>query len=228
MKRFYKQVAIDSGRVLLDGRALKTPKDTQLVLPTAALADAVADEWRGQGDEIQPATMPLTRLANAAIDGVAPRRAEVVAEIAAFARHDHLCYRAAEPPELVRRQIEGWNPLLDWAAERLGARLKIASGIASIAQPSETLAALARAVDACDPFVLAGLHVATTITGSLVLGLALAQGRLEVSEAFALSRIDESYQAERWGLDSEAAARAKKLAAELDAAARFMDLARNR
>jgi len=227
MKRFYKQVAIESRRVLLDGKVLKTPKGAELVLPTTALAEAIAEEWGGQGDDIVPAWMPLTKLANTAVDGIAPRKAEVVDEIAAFARHDQLCYRAAEPQELVRRQAEGWDPVLDWAAGRYGARLKTTNGIASIAQPPEALAALTQAVEALDPFVLAGLHVATTIAGSLVLALALAERRLSAGEVFALSRIDETHQAERWGLDSEAEARAKGLAAELDAAARFMDLARS-
>ncbi|MBV8978779.1 MAG: ATPase [Alphaproteobacteria bacterium] len=227
MKRFYKQVEVAGGRVLLDGKALKTPKGAEVALPTTALAEAVAQEWRGLGKEIVPASMPLTLLANTAIDGIAARRSEVAAEIAAFAGHDHLCYRAGEPPELARREAQAWDPVLVWAASLHGARLATTTGIASIDQPPESLAALGRAVAALDPFVLAGLHVATTVTGSLVLALALAGGRLTAAEAFRLSRIDEDYQAERWGLDFEAEARAKRLALELDAAARFMDLARS-
>jgi chaperone required for assembly of F1-ATPase len=226
MKRFYKDVSVAERSVLLDGKALKTPRGTELMLPTAALADAVAQEWRAQGEEIVPAAMPLTKLANTAIDGVLSRRDEVVAEIVAFARHDHLCYRTDKPAELVARQNAAWDPLLDWAAERYGAPLLTAHGVTSIAQPEPSLAALKTAVEAEGPFVLAALHVVASIAGSLVLALAVADKRLTPAEAFAASRIDERYQAEKWGLDAEAEARAKHLARELDAAARFMDLAR--
>ncbi|HEX4296061.1 MAG TPA: ATP12 family protein [Rhizomicrobium sp.] len=226
MKRFYKDVSVAERSVLLDGKALKTPRGDGLVLPTPALAEAVAEEWRGQGDVIVPAEMPLTRLANTAIDGVAPRREEVVDEIAAFARHDHICYRTDAPAELVRRQNAAWDPLLDWAAERYGAPLRPAHGVTSIAQPEASLAALEVAVEAFDPFALAALHVVASICGSLVLALAVADRRLTAAEAFAASQIDERYQAEKWGLDAEAEARARRLEAELDAAARFMDLSR--
>ncbi|HEX4861301.1 MAG TPA: ATP12 family protein [Rhizomicrobium sp.] len=227
MKRFYKDVSTMDRSVLLDGKPLRTPRGADLVLPTSVLAEAVADEWRAQGDEIVPAAMPLTKLANTAIDGVAPRRDEVIAEIAAFARHDHLCYRTDTPAVLVARQNAGWDPLLDWVAERYGAPLLTAHGITSIAQPEASLAALGEAVKAFDPFALAALHVVASIAGSLVLALAVADKRLTADEAFTASRVDERYQAEKWGLDSEAEARARHLAKELDAAARFMDLARS-
>jgi chaperone required for assembly of F1-ATPase len=228
MKRFYKDVAAAGRSILLDGKRLKTPRGAELVLPTSALAEAVAEEWRGQGEDIVPAEMPLTKLANATIDGAAPRREDVVAEIVAFARHDHLCYRTDAPAELVRRQNQAWDPLLDWAAERHGAPLLTAHGVTSIAQPEESLAALRAAVEAFDPFALAALHVVASICGSLVLALAVADRRLTAAEAFAASQIDERYQAEKWGLDAEAQARARRLEAELDAAARFMDLSRTR
>jgi len=227
MKRFYKTVTIEECAVLLDGRRLKTPRGADPALPTAALAQAIADEWRAQGDDVVPASMPLTKLANTAIDGVAPRRDEVIAEITAFARHDHLCYRTDTPAELVARQNEAWDPLLDWAAERFGAPLVTVHGVTSVAQPEPSIAALARAVEAYDPFILAALHVAASICGSLVLGLAVAEKRLSAGHAFAISQVDERWQAEKWGLDSEAEARARHLAAELDAAARFMDLVRS-
>ena len=226
MKRFYEDVAVAERSILLDGKTLKTPRGALLVLPAQALAEAVAEEWRGQGEDIVPAEMPLTKLANTAIDGVAPRREEVIAEIVAFARHDHLCYRTDAPAELVRRQNEAWDPLLDWAAERYGAPLVTAHGVTSIAQPETSLAALKAVVEAFDPFALAALHVAASICGSLVLGLAVADRRLTAADAFACSQLDERYQAEKWGLDAEAEARARRLAAELDAAARFMDLSR--
>jgi chaperone required for assembly of F1-ATPase len=228
MKRFYKEAAAVDRNILLDGKTLKTPRGAELVLPTAALAEAVAEEWRAQGEEIAPAAMPLTKLANTAIDGVAPRRDEVIAEIASFARHDHLCYRTDKPAELSARQNAAWDPLLDWAAERYGAPLLTAHGITSVAQPQASLAALKAALEAESPFALAALHVIASIAGSLVLALAVGDGRLTPGEAFALSQVDERYQAEKWGLDSEAEARARHLAGELDAAARFMDLARSR
>jgi chaperone required for assembly of F1-ATPase len=228
MKRFYKGAAAGEGNtVRLDGKPLRTPGGAALALPTSALADAVAEEWRAQGETVEPARMPLTRLANTAIDGVTPRREAVIAEILAFAHHDHLCYRADQPAELARRQSEAWDPLLDWAAGRFGARLATGTGIASIALPEEAIAAFGRALETRDAFALASLHVAASILGSLVLGLALAEGRLDAETAFALSQLDERYQAEKWGLDAEAEARAVNLAKELDAAARFMDLARS-
>jgi len=227
MKRFYKEVGVADRGILLDGKTLKTPRGVALVLPTDALAEAVAAEWRAQGEEIVPAEMPLTKLANTAIDGVVPRRDEVIAEIAAFARHDHLCYRTDTPAELVARQNAAWDPLLDWVAERYGAPLLTAHGITSIAQPEESLAALKEAVETFDPFTLAALHVVASIAGSLSLALAVADKRLTAGEAFAASQVDERYQAEKWGLDGEAEARARHLAKELDAAARFMDLARS-
>ena len=227
MKRFYKAVEVGAGNaILLDNRTLKTPRGAALDLPTPRLAEAVAEEWRVQGDEIDPQSMPLTKLANTAIDGVAPRRDEVIAEIGAFAKHDHLCYRTGKPAELARRQSEAWDPLLDWAAERYGAPLMTAHGVTSVAQPESSLAALREAVEAFDPFALSALHVIASICGSLVLALAVAGGRLSAEEAFALSQVDERFQAEKWGLDSEAEMRAKRLERELVTAARFMDLAR--
>jgi chaperone required for assembly of F1-ATPase len=228
MKRFYKEVSVgEENNILLDGKAVKTPRGSTLALPSQPLAEAIAQEWQAQGDEIVPGDMPLTKLANTAIDGVAAQDEAVVAEIVAYARHDHLCYRTDAPPELVRRQSEAWDPLIDWAAQRYGAPLLVAKGITSIAQPEGSIAALHKAVKEFDPFSLAALHVAASICGSLVLALALADRRLTAGEAFAHSQIDERFQAETWGSDSEAVARAKHLAAELAAAAHFMDLSRS-
>lgn len=226
MKRFYKSVSIGDGNtVRLDGRVLKTPRGGSLDLPTSALAEAIAEEWRAQSDEIDPQSMPLTKLANTAIDGVTPRRDEVIAEIAAFAKHDHLCYRTDTPAELVRRQSEAWDPLLDWAAERYGAPLVPVKGITSVAQPETSIAALRKAVEALDPFALSALHVIASICGSLVLGLAVVDKRVSAEEAFALSQIDERFQAEKWGLDSEAEQRRQRLLTELTSAEEFMRLA---
>jgi chaperone required for assembly of F1-ATPase len=227
MKRFYKSVSRSDGNaILLDGRSLKTPRGAPLDLPTRALAEAVAEEWHAQGEEIDPLSMALTKLANTAIDGVGPRRDEVIAEIVAIAKHDHLCYRTDKPAELARRQSEAWDPLLDWVASRYGAPLMIAHGVTSVEQPASSIAALHQAIAALDVFALSALHVIAAVTGSLVLGLAVADNRLSAAEAFALSQIDERFQAEKWGRDSEAEARARRLEQEVVSAGRFLDLSR--
>ena len=211
--------------ILLDGKKIKTPMRKTLALPSRALADAIAEEWRGQGEKIIPATMPLTKIANTAIDRAAGNDVAVVTGIAAYA-NDLLCYRAEAPDDLAARQNELWDPLLDWAAERHGILLRCAVGITHIEQPEESVAAVRAALAAHDAFVLTALHTAATICGSVILVLALADGRLNAEEAFALSQLDEQYQAEKWGTDAEAAKRSVALAAELDAAARFVSLAR--
>ena len=226
MRRFYTQVSIGipkrgSYSILLDGKPVKTPARAALALPTRALADAVAEEWRGQDDKVDPASMPLTKLANTAIDRVAGQEDHVIGQILAYA-NDLLCYRAEAPADLVARQNAGWDPLLDWAAERTGAQLLTRVGIVHIAQPEEAVEAFRNALAQHDAFALTAVHSAATICGSLVLALALAEGRLDAEEAFALSHLDERYQAEKWGTDGEAEKRARALAAELDAAGRFM------
>jgi len=231
MRRFYTQVSIGipkrgSYSILLDGKPVKTPARAALALPTRALADAVAEEWRGQDDKVDPASMPLTKLANTAIDRVAGQEDHVIGQILAYA-NDLLCYRAEAPADLVARQNAGWDPLLDWAAERTGAQLLTRVGIVHIAQPEEAVEAFRNALAQHDAFALTAVHSAATICGSLVLALALAEGRLDAEEAFALSHLDERYQAEKWGTDGEAEKRARALAAELDAAARFMRCARD-
>jgi len=225
MKRFYKVVTVTAAphHIHLDGRPVKTPMRAALALPTASLADAIAAEWQAQGDTIHPHSMPLTKLANTAIDRVAAMRDTVSDQIVAYS-NDLLCYRAAEPAELAAREAAAWDPLLDWAAERYGARLQVRTGITHFAQDLGAVAALRRAVEATDPFLLTGLHTAATILGSLVLTLALAEGRLDADTAFALSQLDDRYQAERWGEDAEAAVRAANLLAELQAVERFIAL----
>jgi chaperone required for assembly of F1-ATPase len=226
MKRFYKDVAVAGTgpfEIHLDGRPVKTPKRAELALPTRLLAEAVADEWRSQGDDILPASMPLTKLANTAIDRVAGREGEVIDKVMAYA-NDHLCYRAGSPADLAMRQEIGWNPLLDWAAERLGARLETHVGVTHFDQPPEAVAALRRAVEAEPPFAFAALHNAATILNSLVLTLALAERRLNAEEAFGLAQLDERYQVEHWGEDHEATLRTRALAADLAATERFIRL----
>jgi chaperone required for assembly of F1-ATPase len=227
-KRFYKSVTVarrDKGfAVLLDGRSIKTPKKKDLVLPTKALADAVAAEWAAQTGRIDPDTMPLTRIANTAIDAVADHMREVAADIAAFAGSDLLCYRATAPEGLVTRQKAHWNPVLDWARDALGAGLSLAEGVVHVAQPKEALAGIERALEALDPFRLASLHVMTTLTGSALIALAHARGRLNLEDAWAAAHVDEDWQIEQWGRDAEADARRTKRFAEFEAASRLMTL----
>jgi len=229
VKRFYKTVTVDQTpdgfRFLLDGKPVRTPARQPLLLPTYALADAVAEEWRAQEDEMQPAIMPLTRLVNTVLDGVRATREEVISAILRFGENDLLSYRAEAPVALVARQLQ-WDEYLDWLSDRHGARLAVTSGIQHVAQPAETLAALRRAIAAQSDFNLAALHVLASVTGSLVLGLAVLDGRLASADAFTLSRLDEAHQAEQWGSDREAEERAGRLAAEMHHAAELVRLAR--
>jgi chaperone required for assembly of F1-ATPase len=229
MKRFYKEVtasaAADGGwAVLLDGKPVKTPQRALLKLPNLSLAEAMAEEWRGQGETIDPRSMPLTRLAFAAIDSVALDRARVAEQVLRFGKSDLLCYRAEAPPELVARQTVAWDPQLDWLAATHGARLSTGSGIAFIEQPSDALLALEQAVWKHDDFALAALHAAATITGSLALALAVAEAWLSAEDAFALATIDETFQAEKWGRDPEEEVRRARLLSDLSAAARLLRL----
>jgi chaperone required for assembly of F1-ATPase len=224
VKRFYKDVTVAEDRSIhLDGKPILTPAKRTLAMPTRQLAEAIAREWREQGGDIVPATMHLTKLANIAIDQA--RRDDVIAELTKFARNDLLCYRATEPAELVRRQQSAWDPLLDWAHATYGARLATTHGISHVAQDEAAIAALLRSPEARDGWTLTGLRAATTITGSLILALAILENRLSHDEALAASRIDEAFQAEKWGFDPESDARTRRLATELEAASQFMALA---
>ncbi len=229
--RVYKQVAVaaaanDTGHgVMLDGRPARTPAKRPLVLPSAALAEAVAAEWEAQGPEARPETMPLTRLAAAAID-MAGRRAQVADEVSAYAATDMVCHRSDHPADLMARQREAWQPLLDWVEARYGARLAVTTGVMPSAQPDAALDALRAAVADYDDVALAALHALTASFGSLVIALALAEGRVDADEAWRASQIDESFQAERWGEDTEAAGRRARLRDDVSAAARFLALAR--
>jgi chaperone required for assembly of F1-ATPase len=226
MKRFYKDVSIAPAGggfcVLLDGKPIKTPARNALLLPTEALAGAIAAEWQNQGDEVIATTMPLLRLANTVVDGVAVNRADVIAAILRFGENDLLCYRAHQPPALAARQREGWDPLLTWVRQRHGAQMRVAEGLSHVDQTPDALLALRQALEEEGPFTLGALHVIASITGSAVLALAVAAGFITGEEAFALSRIDETYQAEKWGEDAEAAKRAAALAHELGKAVELM------
>jgi chaperone required for assembly of F1-ATPase len=231
MKRFYKDVSVEEGKggfaILLDGKPVKTPGKADLAVPTRALAEEVAEEWRGQGADIAPEKMLLTKAANTAIDRVAAKRAEIIADLVRFANADLLCYRAEAPAALTSRQAQEWDPWLDWLAKSHGARLKATAGIVAVDQPPETLARIEMVLNRHDPFALTGLHAATTILGSLVLALALLDEHLTARGAFALSTLDERYQAEKWGVDAEAIERARRLENELESAVLFMALARS-
>lgn len=192
--------------VALDGKPLRTPTRTPVVLPTLALARAVAQEWQAQEGAIDPLAMPLTRCANAALDKVAPQRAAVQGMIAAYGETDLLCYRAASPEELARRQDAAWDPLLDWAEARCGVRLAVTRGVMPIAQPAPALAAFGGEMDRMGDFHIAAFHELVSLSGSFVLGLACVTGHLDADRAWALSRLDELWQADLWGADDEAEA----------------------
>jgi chaperone required for assembly of F1-ATPase len=227
-RRFYQHAqAVRRGggfAVALDGRAVRTPAKALLTVSSEALAEAMAAEWNNQTIVIDPASMPITRIVNSAIDGVARESASVAAEIVKYAGSDMLAYRVDDPERLVRRQREAWDPVLDWAEEALGARLTLATGILFVPQPDEALDALAKAVKSLDPLRLAALHVITTLTGSAVLALAVARGRLEPEAAWAAAHVDEDFQAELWGVDEEARARRSFRWHEMEAAARILAL----
>lgn len=226
-KRFYEKAEAgpheEGHAVLLDGRAVKTPSKRVLAVPVRALAEAIAGEWDAQRPEIDPRAMWLTRLANTAIDLVAPRRADVVAELVTYAETDLLCYRADRPQSLAARQAALWDPLLGWAAER-GIRLQSTIGILHVAQEKASLAAYGQAVETLDPFRIAGLHNAVTLTGSAIIGLAVALGRLTPEEAFDIAHVDENWQMELSGEDEEERARLEARRADLLETARFIRL----
>lgn len=229
-KRFYKEAGLSEGeggfRLTLDGRGANTPARNPLSVRSHALAEALAAEWQGQVETIEPSTMPVTRLVNTAIDGVAPRMREVADDLSAYAGTDLLAYRAGSPDRLVAAQAEAWDPILDWAREMLGARLILSEGVMHVAQPEGTVAALRGAIAAVeDPFRLAALHTLTTLTGSLLLGLAVLHGRLSPADAWAAAHVDETYQAAVWGADAEAEARLALRRAEFEAAALVARLA---
>ncbi len=199
MKRFWKNVAVEAGSILLDGRAVRTPARAPLVLPTPELAEAVADEWRAVGEEIDPRAMPLTGYANAAIDKIVPDKTAFAPGLAAYGESDLLCYRAENPPELAARQAEIWDPLLDWARARYDIAFVVTAGIVHRAQPPETLTRLSAAVAARSPFELAALSPVVTIGGSLVVALMLAEEAITADAAFDATHLDELWQAELWG-----------------------------
>ena len=233
MKRFWDRATVDKGPegfgVLLDGRPVRLPGGTPLAVASERLAEAVAAEWDAaggaKGGEMSPADVPLTRLAGTAQERIAPDPAPVAEGLAKYAETDLLCYRA-EDPRLSALQSEGWQPLLDWAARRHDALLRVTAGLMPVSQPPEALSALRRAVLALPPLDLVALGVLVPAFGSLVLGLAVVEGRLDAAEALRLATLDETFQEQFWGVDAEAAARRARIAGEVEQAARLLALAR--
>lgn len=228
MKRFYKTAAAvpspGGTAITLDGRPVKTPARNALLLPTPRLGEAVAAEWAAQGETIDPASMKLTGLANAAIDRIAPDPSAFAASLARYAENDLLCYRAAEPPGLVAHQSAQWDPLLAWARRRYDIDFVVVAGIIHKPQPPLTIARLSAAVAAFNPFRLAAMSPLVTIGGSLVAALALFEGEIDADAAFATTHLDELWQAEQWGDDAEALAARENRQADFAAAARMLEL----
>jgi chaperone required for assembly of F1-ATPase len=230
MKRFYKETAVDLGdgghRVLLDGKPMRTPAKAVLVVPTRALAEAIAAEWGEVPDkaDINASHLPLTRLAATGLDRVTTQRARVIEDTAKYGGSDMLCYRAGGPETLVKRQQETWQPLLDWADERYGARLVVVEGLAFVEQPADAVARLHEAVATHSDLALSALYNLTHISGSLVVALAVAERRLSAADAFAAAQLDELYQVERWGEDPIAAKRHEGIRHDIEAGARFLAL----
>jgi chaperone required for assembly of F1-ATPase len=229
-KRFYKEAGVEErdGQFLLtlDGRSAKTPGKQALAMPSRGLAEALAEEWQGQGTEIDPSTMPITRIVNSAIDGVAPRQAEVVDDLVRYAGSDLVYYRAGEPERLARSQDDAWSPILDWARDAHGARFTLGEGVMHVAQSAEAVAAIRGAIEQIrSPFALAALHVMTTLSGSVLIALAHASRRLDVDQAWAAAHVDELFQESVWGQDYEAMERRRRREADFKAASRVYRLA---
>jgi chaperone required for assembly of F1-ATPase len=226
-KRFYESATagegVDSFPVLLDGRAVKTPSGNPLAAPTRDLAQAIAAEWQAQGERIDPAAMPLTRLANSIIDGVVAAPQPVADEIAKYLGSDLLCYRAGTPDGLVARQAKHWDPVLDWAREAHGARFVLSEGVVFVTQPEHAVSA-ARAQIPADPWRLGAASLITTLTGSALLALAVCHGRLDVDAAWGAANVDEDWNMDRWGRDELALERRAVRFADLQAAGTVLAL----
>lgn len=225
MKRFYKDAtAAEGNRILLDGRPVKTPGRVDLAPPSERLAQAIAAEWNAQDETIDPRAMPLTGLANAAIDRIAPDTDSFARGLAAYGESDLLCYRADGPVPLVERQTEHWDPILAWARRRYDVDFEIAKGVIHKPQPQNTIDQLTQAVLARDAFELAGLSPLVTVGGSLVIALALAEGAIDLDTAWDAASLDEQWQIEKWGEDAEAAKALANRRADFVAAHHFLRL----
>ncbi|WP_353217883.1 ATP12 family protein [Sandarakinorhabdus sp.] len=232
MKRFWKTASVTTGDhdwghdwgVALDGKPLRTPARAPLAVPTLALADAIAAEWNAQGDIVNPRSLPMTGLANAAIDRVAPDVTGFADGLAVFAENELLAYRAGHPAPLVAQQAAGWDPWLAWAQTRHGLEFTLVTGIIHQPQPPATLARVAAAYRSFDVFRLAALNPVVTISGSALIGLAVADGAMDAATAWAIGHLDELWQAEQWGKDPLAEAGHAERQADLAAAVRCLAL----
>ncbi len=229
-RRFWKAAGVrpegEGWTVYLDERPLRTPGKQALILPTKALAEALAVEWDAQEDVINPETMPLTRAANSAIEKVGPQFEAVADMLGEYGGTDLLCYRAEGPAELVARQAAGWDPLIDWSRAHLDAPLIVTQGVIPVAQDDAALARLRARLAALDVFGLTAIHDLVTLPGSLVLGLAVIDGRLSAAEAHDLARIDEDYQSAQWGRDEDADEAAAARLVAMQVAERLWHLSR--
>lgn len=227
-KRFWKTtetIPVETGyAIALDGRLVKTPAKADLIVPTGEMAAAVASEWDAQTGKINPITMPVTRGANAAIDKVAVQKPEVVSLLAAYGDSDLLCYRAAGPEGLIAEQRLRWDPLLEWAAERYQVRLRCGEGVMYVSQDADNLARLTAEVDRLTPFELAAAHDLISLSGSLVIALAVMDAYLTPDDGWSVSRVDEEWQISQWGEDEEARAHERIKRAAFHDAARFYKL----
>jgi len=224
-KRFYKEAGVAEAEggfaITLDGRPIRTPSARQVVIPSRALADAVAAEWAAQGETINPVTMPLTRIANSVVEGVIDRVELVSADLAKYFETDLLFYRAGHPEGLVAREATHWDPVLFWAADTLGAHFILAEGIVHVRQP-ETAVAAARGALPGDPWSVAALHVVTTLTGSALLALAIFHDALDADQVWAAAHVDEDWNAEKWGHDEEVVSRRAARLVDFRAAAQVL------
>ena len=229
-KRFWNETSVeekeDGFAVRLDGRAVKTPAKARLVVPTRAMAEAIAAEWDAQGEDVDPTRMPTTRGANAAIDKVRVQHGEVADMLAEYGNSDLLCYRATQPQELVARQAEAWDPLLDWAASDLQARLEPREGLMHADQEAQSLKTLRQRVHDLNEFELAAFHDLVSLSGSLVIGFAAVHKWDQIERLWDISRIDETWQEEQWGIDEEAKAQAEVKREAFLHAERFFFMAR--
>lgn len=231
VKRFYDSVTVEPQgqefRVCLDSRPIRSPAKQAFVVSSKALAEAVAQEWAAQGEVVEPATMPLCGFVNVAVDHIGPNRAETIDTLAGFLDADLLCYRAVEPDELRARQDAGWQPLLDWLDSETSIQLRVTDGVLPVEQAPQCRERLMAFLEKSDSFALVALFKMVTALGSLVLGLAVLRGRLSGEEAFRLSQLDEIWQEERWGRDSEDQVRREAIKSEIVAAERFLRLIRS-
>ena len=227
MKRFYREVTISGDaangwRVLLDGKPMRTPAKHVLVTPNPFLAELVAAEWAGQGEELAPSSMRVTRLVTTVIDLMPDRREPAIEQVLDYLGTDLLCYRAASPSDLVARQAEQWQPWLDWLERAHDVRLAASQGVLPHEPPEDALPRLRAGIDRLDPWQLVALHAGTTGTGSLVLGLAILDGELSAAAASDATLLDEMYSMEQWGTDAEMLRRHQNLRADLDALGQFV------